>query len=68
MPEILKYVHVDEDGEQDVWEYDTLKEAISEASEGQAVLEREYVYEGSSLAWTPDRSKEWPPADPIWYG
>ena len=64
MPEIIRYVTVDERGLEGETEYATLDEAIKEAESNdeqrRAVLRVTYEYSDSVLAWTPDGSAIWP--------
>ncbi len=63
MASISRYVLVDdEDTEQD-YEYEKFDEAKAAAQKqgNTAVIEREYEYTDSSLAWAPDGGQEWPP-------
>lgn len=61
--EITKYVLVDADDAEGDWEYDTKDEAIAQAriTNEYAVIEQTYVYDDSTLVWTPDGSDVWPP-------
>jgi len=59
---ISRYVLVNPDDVEQDWEYTDYREAEEEARRlGYAVIEREYVYDDSSLVWTPDGSETWPP-------
>lgn len=63
MSEINTYVVVDRDNEYVSEEYDSLAEAINAAQRrgpGHAVVELTYVFDDSSLAWTPNGSDYWP--------
>ncbi|MBU8840193.1 MULTISPECIES: hypothetical protein [Mycobacteriaceae] len=65
MASITKYVLVGTDDVEQDYEYDSCPEAIEAAKkQGCAVIEREYVYDDSSLVWTPDGSDRWPPSRP----
>lgn len=70
MAEIVRYVLVLDDGEQDDFEYQTLDEAVREAKriwEGTgkryAVYRRTYTRGSSEVAWTPSGALVWPPPD-----
>lgn len=66
--EITRYVLVDESDVEGDYEYDTKNEAIGVAvARGHhAVIERTYVYDDSTLVWTPDGSDTWPPEKDDW--
>lgn len=63
MAHISKYVLVDRDDNEGEHEYDSYDEAVKLAEDRNcAVIERQYVYDDSSLVWTPDGSTTWPPS------
>ena len=65
MSEILRYVLVDKDDHEQDFEYQTLDEAIRDGAKyGMAVIEHTYVWDDSSLMWTPNGSDTWPPKYP----
>lgn len=65
MSEIIRYVLVDEFDTDGDTEYETLQEAIEAAQRPgnvpSAVAQRTYVYDDSSLVWTPNGADIWPP-------
>lgn len=63
MAEISRYVLVNEDDVEDDYEFDSYQEALREAQRrgNVAIVERTYVYDDTSLVWTPDGSETWPP-------
>ncbi len=70
MPEILRYMIVDEHDNEGLREYDSLdkaKNAAKFASDGGpenfAVIRCTYVYDDSELVWTPDGGDTWPPVE-----
>ena len=62
MSEILRFVLVDRDDNEDLYEYEAGREAIENAGADHAVIMRTYEYSDSELVWTPDGSDMWPPA------
>tara|TARA_R100001086_G_scaffold238330_1_gene162980 strand:+ start:374 stop:703 length:330 start_codon:yes stop_codon:yes gene_type:complete len=68
--DILKYVLVDENGNEGDFEYALFELAKAAAGNDHAVLERKYCYEDSELAWTPNGDDTWPPGkcrhEPDW--
>lgn len=64
---ILKYVIVNENNVEDEHEFDTLVEArgVAEVRSGLgerlAIIERQYAFEDSDLAWTSTGDTTWPP-------
>jgi len=61
MAKILRYVLVDRNDQEGVEEYDSFDDAVAAADDDHAVIERQYEYSDSELAWTPDGSAVWPP-------
>ena len=63
---ISRYVIVDDDGVEEPWEYHCFRDAQAEAnlrSHPVAIVEREYVYDDSTLVWASDGSTVWPPQE-----
>jgi hypothetical protein len=63
MSEITRYVLVDLDDNEGDYEFDSLREAQDAADSDHAIVERTYVYDDSSLVWTPNGDDTWPPKD-----
>jgi len=66
MTEILRYVLIGPDNVEEDYEYATLAEAKSDATQRKgptAIIMRTYVYDDSELVWTPDGSAIWPPME-----
>lgn len=61
MAEITRYVLVNRDDVEQVYEYEQYQEAVDAAGPDHAVVERHYEYSDSELVWTPNRSPTWPP-------
>lgn len=65
MTEIRKYVVVDADDQESDTEYDSLQDAIRDATLAglsRAVIARIYTYEDSELVWTSTGGDVWPPS------
>lgn len=58
---ISRYVLVDRNDVEGEYEYESYDEAVRDAGTTHAVIEREYEYSDSSLAWTPNGRNTWPP-------
>lgn len=64
MSEIRRYVLVDEDDNEQDYEYDSYRAALDAAREyGCAIVARTYEYADSELVWTPDGGDTWPPEE-----
>jgi hypothetical protein len=59
--EILKFVLVDRNDQEEDYEYTDRDEAIKAAGTDHAVIMRTYVYDDSELIWTPNGKDTWPP-------
>lgn len=64
MSPINRYVLVDRNDQEGDYEYDSLQDALSDADDDHAVIERTYTYDDSELVWTPDGGDQWPPKEP----
>lgn len=61
--ELLRYVIVDAEENEEDWEYDRFEQAKNVARRrGHAVVVRTYEYTDTALVWTPNGSDTWPPA------
>lgn len=59
--EILRFVLVDSDNNEDNYEYTDREQAERDAAkESKAVIMRTYVYDDSELVWTPNGNDVWP--------
>jgi hypothetical protein len=67
MNDIYRYVLVDLDDTENDYEYQDFEIAKRDATvlflagSPMAVVKRTYVYEDTSLVWTPDGTDNWPP-------
>ena len=62
MSEITRYVLVDSDDNELNFQYETFEDALVQAERmGCAIVEWTYVYDDSSLVWTPNGDNSWPP-------
>lgn len=61
--EIIRYVLVGLDDEEQDHEYDSRQDAIRAAGRDHAVVARTYVYDDHELVWTPDGTGVWPPKE-----
>lgn len=59
--DITRYVLVDQNDQEQDFEYTDCQDAIAAAGTDHAVIERHYTYDDSELVWTPNGRDSWPP-------
>lgn len=63
--EIIRYVLVGLDDEEQDHEFPSMREAIEAAGNDHAIVARTYVYDDHELVWTPDGTGTWPPSERV---